>query len=300
MNNRLALVIGNAAYQHINRLRNTLNDAKEMKVKLEQLGFDVMLGLDATNATMEALVVEFARRMADYSVGLFYFSGHGAQSLGENILCPVDMPVLSGNSEQIYSTLLNGGLLLNEVLARIQKYEKQKVLICIVDACRSDPLLPPPAKGLAEGETLDLRLVPPKTQPRGTIISFATSPMQVSYDGIPGRRHNGAYTGVLLEWIDKPDMKIEDMFKAVRYEVDRHTGGSQLTWDHSSLIGDFYFNPQECRSLEQLTDQERSAAYGLGLPRLRTSCPNCLHEIVLEEGQKERRCPFCRRIVDRP
>ncbi|MGR3319511.1 MAG: caspase family protein [Candidatus Anammoxibacter sp.] len=44
---RLALVIGNAAYQHGGALKNPVNDANLMARTLEDLGFDVIKETDA-------------------------------------------------------------------------------------------------------------------------------------------------------------------------------------------------------------------------------------------------------------
>ena len=39
---RLALVIGNADYQHVNKLVNPVNDADDMAISLEKVGFIVV------------------------------------------------------------------------------------------------------------------------------------------------------------------------------------------------------------------------------------------------------------------
>lgn len=292
MNKRLALVIGNAKYRYINPLKNTINDANGMKRKLESLGFDVMLGLDVTKQEMESMRDTFVRRLKDYDTGLFYYSGHGAQSMGQNILCPVDMPALTTAMDfsQLADVLMNGGFLVDEYLARIAKYESGKVNICILDACRSDPLMPMPARD-TKSLAPDMRLVPIEDIPHGTIISFATSPYKVSYDGsLSGSQSMyGAYTGELLRWIDKPDMKIEEMFKNVRKEVSKHTFDKQITWDHSSLIGDFYFNPTSADA----KSANASAADGRSLPRLLTKCPCCAARITFEPGEEACRCEYC-------
>ncbi len=47
---RVALVIGNSAYQHTAPLRNPSNDATDFAGKLRDLGFDVIDGTDLTIA----------------------------------------------------------------------------------------------------------------------------------------------------------------------------------------------------------------------------------------------------------
>lgn len=88
---------------------------------------------------------------------------------------------------------------------------------------------------------------------RGFYIAYATRPGQVASDGT-GR--NGTYTQALLRHIGTPNISIEQMFKQVRSEVDQATGGRQLPWDESSLIGDFAFNsnPASSGSTSSFTD----------------------------------------------
>jgi hypothetical protein len=45
---RLALVIGNAAYQHTSTLNNTVNDANDMASTLREVGFEVIIGIKAS------------------------------------------------------------------------------------------------------------------------------------------------------------------------------------------------------------------------------------------------------------
>ena len=44
---RVALVIGNSAYQNLSRLRNPANDAEDVSNLLKTLGFEVITLLDA-------------------------------------------------------------------------------------------------------------------------------------------------------------------------------------------------------------------------------------------------------------
>jgi hypothetical protein len=53
-------------------------------------------------------------------------------------------------------------------------------------------------------------------------------------------------TGALLQHIDTVDCPIESVFKRVRNAVAAETNGKQITWEHTSLAGDFYFNTSAC------------------------------------------------------
>jgi len=87
---RVALVIGNSAYQHAPTLANPKNDAIDMAATLKQLKFTVIDGLDLDRPAMERKLREFARALAASDAGLLFYAGHGLQVDGQNYLVPVD------------------------------------------------------------------------------------------------------------------------------------------------------------------------------------------------------------------
>ena len=74
---RVALVMGNSAYQHTAPLKNPSNDATDMAEKLRQLGFDVIEGTDLSKDEMEQRIRAFADKLTGADVGLFFYAGHG-------------------------------------------------------------------------------------------------------------------------------------------------------------------------------------------------------------------------------
>ena len=79
-NIRQALVIGNSEYRHAGRLRNPVNDARAIGSTLQQLGFDVMLLVDADQRKIERAIRELGDELRSHrGVGLFYNAGHGMQ-----------------------------------------------------------------------------------------------------------------------------------------------------------------------------------------------------------------------------
>ena len=71
-----------------------------MATALEEAGFDVTVATNADQAEMEKAVRTFGTKLKQQGgVGLFYFSGHGAQIAGENYLIPVSLT----SAEQIES-----------------------------------------------------------------------------------------------------------------------------------------------------------------------------------------------------
>jgi hypothetical protein len=72
------------------------------------------------------------------------------------------------------------------------------------------------------------------------LITYSTSPGKVAADG-SGR--NSPYTESLIRHMNTTGLPIEEVFKEVRRDLGRKTGGRQVPWELSSLEGQFYFSP---------------------------------------------------------
>lgn len=225
---RIALVIGNENYKFCGKLINPRKDAQDISLTLEKLEFQVSTILDGTLEMINTAVNNFVKELEDNSVGLFFYSGHGMQISGKNYIVPVDCKV-----DSVVKTSLSC-YCLDDYLQKLEMY-KDKVNICILDACRSNPFSG--MKGFTCGK-FDF-----SCQPKGTIIAFATSPNCDAFDGVANT--NGLYTAALKNALLVPNIKIEDMFKSVRRQVAEQSanlGYEQLSWEHSSLTVDFYFS----------------------------------------------------------
>jgi hypothetical protein len=221
-----ALVIGNAAYTDAGVLANPTNDCDDIAAVLARCGFAVIRKTDCTHKQMDLALKEFRAALKDSDVGFFFFAGHGMQIDGENYLAAIDSDVETETDAK------HSSLPLNRI---IETMEKSSALtnIIVLDACRNNPY---ERKWHRSASTRGLA---PVYAPKGTIIAYATSPGQVAGDGV-GR--NGAYTAALLKHIDTPDVSLESMFKRVRNTLSATTNGKQISWEHTSLAGDFFFN----------------------------------------------------------
>ena len=221
---RLALVIGNSNYREA-PLVNPANDARAMSIKLKELGFTVMEKENANLEEMRKLVRDFGNQLQFGDVGLFYYAGHGIQSANVNYLIPVDADI------QDETELASRAFTATEVQEKMGA-AKNRVNIVILDACRNNPLarkVRSAGSGLAAME-----------EGSGMIVEFATSPGSTSADG---EGANGLYTSEILDALSEPGLSVEEVFKRVRMGVSQKSGGEQIPWEHSSLLGDFYFNP---------------------------------------------------------
>lgn len=141
MNNRLALVIGNANYQKVNSLVNPINDANDIASILQRLGFDVVCRTDCSQDELQTYISDFTKKLEDYSTGLLYYAGHGMQIDGKNYIVPIDCEATT-KERTILSCYC-----LDDFFTRISVY-KGKTNICILDACRTNPFV-----GLSRGIT---------------------------------------------------------------------------------------------------------------------------------------------------
>ena len=87
---RVALVIGNAAYEHTDALRNPGNDAVAMAGALRGLDFEVVMGTDLDFDGFYDKLDEFDEASRGADVTLFFYAGHGLQVQDRNWLAPVD------------------------------------------------------------------------------------------------------------------------------------------------------------------------------------------------------------------
>src|SRR5262245_34825783 len=92
---RVALVIGNSAYEHAGRLANPVNDATDMAAALRRMGIEVVLGLDLDKRAFDGKIREFSRALAGADVGILFYAGHGLQVGQRNYLIPIDAQLLS-------------------------------------------------------------------------------------------------------------------------------------------------------------------------------------------------------------
>ena len=222
---RLALVIGNGAYQTA-PLKNPINDAEDMATSLKKLGFKVILKKDADQRTMEDTIRYFGRQLRGGDVGLFYFAGHGIQVEGRNYLMPIDAKIES-ESDVKYEAV-NAG----RILGKMEDAEN-RLNIVILDACRNNPY----ARAFRSDQSGLARM----DAPTGSLVAYSTAPGEVAADG-PER--NGIFTKHLIQHMMTPNLSIEHVLKRVRIDVARQTNGRQIPWESSSLMGDFSFNPK--------------------------------------------------------
>lgn len=242
MNDRIALVIGNSDYIYVNKLNNPRNDANDIECVLSSLNFDVRKVTDTNLIDLQQAINTFLKELDEYAVGLLFYAGHGMQIDGKNYIVPVDLEMCD-KSKTIVSCYS-----VNSFLDGVSSY-KGKTIICILDACRNNPFAS--SRGFSAG------FAPFTNPPKGTIIAYSTSTDCTAFDG---QGNNGLYTQVLKDAMLIPNIKIEEMFKSVRNKVSEISinqyGDEQISWEYSSLVGDFYFSVTPQAVNMNITDEE--------------------------------------------
>jgi hypothetical protein len=222
---RLALVIGNGKYIHSLELDNPVNDARAMRDALQNVGFEVSEFENLNSAQIMQAMDNFGARLKEYSIGLFYYAGHGIQSKGSNYLIPVDANIKA--EQQIQYDCVNA-----ERILALMEAAGSKINIVILDACRNNPFERSWSRAVEGGGLAFMNA------PTGSLIAYSTSPGRTASDGSGS---NGLYTSALLENIKTPDITILQMFQNVRRTVSEKSGKSQIPWESTSLTNDFYF-----------------------------------------------------------
>jgi uncharacterized caspase-like protein len=220
---RIALIIGNGAYEAVSPLTNPTSDAALMAQTLEGLGFEVTLTTDADLATTQAAISAFGRALRDAgedATGLFYYAGHGVQSFGRNYILPVDAALTDAADLSLVAVEA-------EAVLRQMASARNRTNIFILDACRNNPF--PESVGFGETGLAEM------DAPAGTYIAYSTSPGRVALDGTGG---NSPFTTALAREIAVPGQTIEAAFKNVRVAVRDETGGMQTPWDTSLLTSE--------------------------------------------------------------
>jgi hypothetical protein len=208
-----------------------------MAAALKRAGFQVILKKNARLQEMEDAIENFGNRLKRGGVGLFYFAGHGVQVSGANYLMPIgtkinresDVKYQSVDANKVLDEMANANNGLN---------------IVMLDACRDNPF----ARSFRNASR-GLAIV--SSAPSGTFISYSTSPGNVARDG-EGR--NSPYTSALIQYMKKPGLTIEDVFKGVRQKLRKETG--QVPWELSSLEGKFYFTAPSAATRESSEPDE--------------------------------------------
>jgi hypothetical protein len=228
---RVALVIGNGAYQNVAQLPNPPRDASDVADSFTRLGFTVTKAIDATGDAMRHALIEFGHAADGADMAVVFYAGHGMEIGGDNWLIPVDARLLSDTDAD------SEAISLKSVTLQVNK--ARQFGLVILDACRNNPFAAKMQRSLRT-RAVSRGLAP--TEPTDNVlVAYSAKDGTTANDGA-GR--NSPFTTALLHNIETPGLEVTFMFRAVRDEVMDATNREQQPFVYGSLSSQaIYFKP---------------------------------------------------------
>jgi uncharacterized caspase-like protein len=224
---RVALVLGNSAYQNVPPLANPVNDGAVIAATLKDAGFEVVDSRhDLPAAETRRALRDFADRARDADIAVVYYAGHGIEVDGTNYLIPVDAKL--ERDTDVYDEALS----LDRVLVAIEPAKRLRLVI--LDACRDNPFSKSMKRSVASrGIGQGLAKVEP-TSPN-MLIAYSAKAGSTALDG---DARNSPFTLALARHLTTPGLDVRRAFGFVRDDVLKTTGNRQEPFVYGSLGGD--------------------------------------------------------------
>ena len=219
---RVALVIGNGAYDHAPPLHVAMNDAADVGAALGRLGFAVTGVDNADQGEVRRALREFAAAASSAQTAIMFYTGH-AITLGEqSFLVPVDARLLSDQDIEFEAVPLK---LVERAVSRASG-----VRLIILDAPQQSPF----ASTMQLNEaTAQIRQGLVGIRPsEGTLVVYSA---REGTETVDGEGRNSVYSGALLRYLEEPGLSVEQLFGTVREAVLAATGGRQAPSVYGSL-----------------------------------------------------------------
>ena len=207
------------------RLKEPINDARDVADELKRDGFSVDIGENLTGDGMRRAFDRLYGKIKPGSVALIFFSGFGVQSNRQSYMIPIDAQIWTE------SDVRRDGFSLETILGEINN-RGAGVKIALIDASRRNPFerrFRSFSAGLA-----------PVIAPNGTLVMYSAALSSVVSDN--GSDHS-LFVQELLKEIRVPDLMAEETLNRTRVGVTRASRQEQVPWISSSLAEDFSFIP---------------------------------------------------------
>ena len=231
---RVALVIGNNDYAHVEKLRNAVADAEAMKRELTALGFDVVYRKNANRDDMNEAIDEFLGKLSSDAIGLMFYAGHGVEIKGASYVIPTDMKAKKETQ------IVNNGIEIARVLEQMGETHAKFSLV-ILDACRDNPF-----KGTGSRSIGGSRGLATPSSASGIMVVYSAGANQRALDRLndEDKDPNGLFTREFLKAIKEPGVNVKAAVENVKQTViaQAKTVGHQQTpaiYDQST--GSFFF-----------------------------------------------------------
>ena len=224
---RVALVIGNSAYQNVAQLTNPVNDGATIAATLKDAGFDVVDSRhDLPAAETRRALRDFADRARDADIAVVYYAGHGIEVDGTNYLIPVDAKL--ERDTDVYDEALS----LDRVLLAIEPAKQLRLVI--LDACRDNPFAKTMKRTVAS-RAIGQGLAKVEPTSPNMLIAYSAKAGSTAPDG-DGK--NSPFTVALSKHLTTPGLDVRRAFGFVRDDVLKTTSNRQEPFVYGSLGGE--------------------------------------------------------------
>ncbi len=239
---RVALIVGNSAYQHAHALPNPAKDAKAMAATFQKAGFDVVTAVyNVSNLEFKRAIRQFEHTAADADIAVVYYAGHGIEIGGTNYLVPVD--AILANDDDADDEAISLDRLIDSVDGA------QRLRVVILDACRDNPFRPAmkqhsaeparqypanSARGLTRGLGATGGLSAIQPMDINTLIAYAAKAGSTALDG---DAEHSPFTTALMDNLFVAGLDVRLAFGRVRDEVLKATDNRQEPFVYGSLGG---------------------------------------------------------------
>jgi uncharacterized caspase-like protein len=224
---RVALVLGNSAYQNVARLPNPVNDGAAIAATLKDAGFDVVDSRhDLMAAETRRALRDFADRARDADIAVVYYAGHGIEVDGTNYLIPVDARL--ERDTDVYDEAFS----LDRVLLAIEPAKRLRLVI--LDACRDNPFAKIMKRTVAS-RAIGQGLAKVEPASPNTLIAYAAKAGSTAPDG---DSRNSPFTSALVKHVTTPGLDVRKALGFVRDDVLKNTSNRQEPYVYGSLGGD--------------------------------------------------------------
>jgi tetratricopeptide (TPR) repeat protein len=258
---RVALVIGNNAYNPLHALENPGLDAAQMARVLSERGFDTVSCdakrpgcFDLTRDGLTAAIGQFAEKSKGADLAFVFYAGHGLGAPEGNVLVPVDARVDCERQQ------VERGVLVDEVLEALSG-AKQKIIV--LDACRNNPIgeiCPPATKSKLSFRDFKI------PDAGNFLLVSSTKPGQVADDGLPGA-HSPFARALFAAFTETPNVHFHQVFDRVSKAVIEESAKGLFTQIPEMLIRGGA--PEACLAGEACAADPRAAALATELDALK-------------------------------
>lgn len=209
---RLALVVGNDAYQNVDPLRKAVNDARAISESLRRLGFTVVTGENLQRRDFVRTVAELENRIKPGDTVFIFYAGHGVEIDGANYLLPIDVPKVSPGQQGV---LKDEAISTDGLIQRLQaKGTRQQILV--LDACRENPFRDSTGRSVG-----GRRGLAPTQTSNGVFILYSAGIGQTALDRLDDKDNNpnSVFTRTLVPLMENPNLSLVTLAKEARSKV---------------------------------------------------------------------------------